>query len=113
MSFAICPRCDGAGTHTNPAIDGNGITTSEMDELGEDFREDYLAGVYDIRCERCRGDRVVLACSICQTPAAEGVNDEGERFELCVDHLGPRELESYLEEARYRAEVEAERRMGA
>lgn len=57
--FEVCDRCRGHGTHTNPAIDGNGITASEMAELGPDFREDYMNGVYDIRCTRCNGQRVI------------------------------------------------------
>jgi hypothetical protein len=55
----VCPRCDGTGSHTNPAIDGNGITSSEMAEMGDDFREDYMNGLYDVRCETCRGANVV------------------------------------------------------
>jgi hypothetical protein len=55
----LCSRCRGEGTHTNPSIDGNGITQSEMDELGEDFREDYMRGVYDVQCSVCKGKRVV------------------------------------------------------
>lgn len=57
--FEVCDRCRGHGSHTNPAIDGNGITRSEMGELGPEFLEDYLSGVYDVRCERCNGLRVV------------------------------------------------------
>lgn len=57
--FEVCPRCEGAGSHVNESIDGNGITQSEMEELGEDFREDYLAGHYDVQCTVCKGQRVV------------------------------------------------------
>jgi hypothetical protein len=57
----VCGRCQGTGKHTNPSIDGNGITQSEMEELGEDFREDYLSGVYDITCTECHGRNVVPA----------------------------------------------------
>ena len=28
--FEVCHRCQGTGTHTNPSIDGNGITASEI-----------------------------------------------------------------------------------
>ena len=55
----LCPTCQGRGTHVNRAIDGNGITGAEMDELGEDFREDYFAGRFDVRCEECKGANVV------------------------------------------------------
>lgn len=57
--FEVCERCRGFGEHTNPAIDGNGITRSEMEELGPDFFEDYMSGVYNIRCEECNGHRVI------------------------------------------------------
>jgi hypothetical protein len=56
----ICSRCDGKGTHVNPNIDGNGITGEEMSELGPDFFEDYMGGVFDVRCEECRGEKIVL-----------------------------------------------------
>ena len=58
--YAVCDHCNGNGTHVNPNIDGNGITSDEMAELGPDFREDYLSGVYDVICGECKGKRVVL-----------------------------------------------------
>jgi hypothetical protein len=57
--FELCPRCQGAGTHTNPSIDGNGITSSEWAEWDDDDRETYMSGGYDVRCETCKGERVV------------------------------------------------------
>lgn len=54
----VCDRCQGKGTHTNPSIDGNGISAEEFDE-DPDFAEDYLSGVYDIICEVCNGRNVV------------------------------------------------------
>lgn len=93
----VCPRCRGEGKHVNPAIDGNGITQSEMAELGDDFREDYLAGVYDVPCEECGGLRVIDAV------------DE----ERCDPELLKRWQDWQRDEAEYRAQVAAERRMGA
>jgi hypothetical protein len=55
----VCYTCNGTGKTVNPDIDGNGITQSEMDELGEDFREDYMSGVYDVQCRTCKGERVI------------------------------------------------------
>jgi len=55
----VCPRCRGKGTHVNPSIDGNGITSDEMEELGDEFLESYLSGVYDVKCHECNGLRVV------------------------------------------------------
>lgn len=60
--FKVCPRCEGTGTHTNPNIDGNGITQSELSEIlhdDPDFLDDYVGGVYDITCQECKGKRVV------------------------------------------------------
>lgn len=93
--FEVCPRCEGRGSHTNPSIDGNGITSSEWDEWGEEEKETYMSGGYDVSCERCDGQRVVL------------VVDQ--------EHADPKLLALYLEgeedSARCRAEQRAERRM--
>jgi len=59
MSWNVCPRCDGEGGYVNPAIDGNGITSDEMHELGEEFEFEYRSGTYDVLCELCGGRRVV------------------------------------------------------
>ncbi len=93
----LCSRCDGNGTHTNPAIDGNGITGDEMRELGEDFQRDYMSGVYDVSCEACKGQRWVLVVDrdTC-TP------EQLKAWDTHMDDLAA----SY-------AESEAERRMGA
>ena len=66
--FAVCPRCAGHGTHANPAFDG--MTGDDLDEMGEeqyDFIEEYTSrgGMYDVNCERCSGQRVVLADCTC------------------------------------------------
>ena len=55
----VCPSCKGTGSHVNPSIDGNGITQSEMYELGDDFMDNYLGGTYDIECIECNGRNVV------------------------------------------------------
>lgn len=95
--YEVCGRCRGTGTHTNPSIDGNGITSDEMHELGDDFREDYMNGVYDVQCYECKGERVVL------------ILDE--------DRATPEQLKEYEDEQRaiyeLRQEEEMERRMGA
>lgn len=59
--WEICSRCRGNGTIVNPNIDGNGITSSEMEELGDEFMEDYMGGVYDVTCDNgCGGSGKVL-----------------------------------------------------
>jgi len=49
--WAICSRCDGHGKHVHPAIDGNGITSSEWAEWDDEEREMYFGGGYDVGCE--------------------------------------------------------------
>lgn len=82
MRKEVCDRCHGEGAHVNPAIDGHGITSDEMEELGDDFREDYLSGRYDVRCEECDGLRVVdvLDRERC-TPEQLKAWDEAEQAE--------------------------------
>jgi hypothetical protein len=58
--YEVCDRCGGEGTHTNPAIDGNGITASEWAEWDYEDRENYMNGVYDVTCEECNGANVIL-----------------------------------------------------
>lgn len=93
----VCDRCRGRGTHTNPSIDGNGITSAEWAEWDDDDREGYLTGAYDVMCEECHGRNVME------------VVDE--------DQLGPEHLEAWNQQVQdeydYRAEIRAEQRMGA
>lgn len=69
--FVVCPRCRGRGVHVNPAIDGHGLTAEDVDQAGPEFLEDYLAGVYDVACERCGGRRVVLEPDPARLTAAQ------------------------------------------
>jgi hypothetical protein len=78
-SFEVCGRCRGHGTHTNPNIDGNGITSSEWAEWDEEDQETYMAGGYDVPCEECGGARVVLVvdCETCERePVLKAALDE-------------------------------------
>lgn len=55
----VCPRCRGEGTHMNPAIDGNGISTDDECWQDDGFREMYFSGGYDVTCEECNGANVI------------------------------------------------------
>ena len=94
--FEVCSRCDGRGKHVNPSVDGHGISREEFDE-DPDFEEAYFRGDYDVVCLECGGNRVTLAADWAKMDAAEK--------EMYNDHL--------RQEREYRAEVAAERRMGA
>ena len=96
----MCERCLGEGRHTNPSIDGHGITQSEMAELGEEFFEDYMSGVYDVGCEECKGIGKVKIVD-------EARLGREQRMEY-ADYV------EYLDELLYaEAEQAAERAMGA
>jgi len=98
--YEVCQTCEGQGKHVNPAIDGNGLSREDFDE-DPDFRESYFNGDYDVTCQECGGQRVVLEID----------EAEAKRQGLKTD------LEAYYEqgreEAAYQAECAAERRMGA
>jgi len=57
--YDVCPSCDGQGSYVNPSIDRHGISADEWAEWGEEEREHYQRGVYDVPCGECGGLRVV------------------------------------------------------
>lgn len=79
---AVCHHCGGEGTTVNPSIDDNGITGQEMEEMGDDFRESYMAGDYDVSCPGCNGNRVLdildweMLSPKLQAAAQEYINEE-------------------------------------
>lgn len=80
--YKVCPRCSGTGTHVNPSIDGNGLTCEAFAEAGDDFRADYMAGLYDVPCIECSGRRVVLELDRVRCPKAlRKAYDEFQREE--------------------------------
>lgn len=91
--FVVCDCCKGRGTHVNPSVDGNGISAEEFAE-DPDFKESYLAGHYDVTCQKCGGLRVVA------------VLDE----ERCSAQILKAYYKQQEEEARYQAECASERR---
>ena len=99
FTIEICPACNGRGTTSRDVeCDGGGFTASEWADQDEDFREDYMAGVYDRPCDECRG-----------LPGRVKVPD--------LKCLSRRDRKLYREQqqadADYRRVSEAERRMGA
>ncbi len=93
--WEVCDRCHGEGKHTNPSIDGNGITSSEWQEMcyeDEDFAENYFNGAYDVVCEKCDGKRVMKVVNLAamsESWVAEYHKQEERRRD--------EELESYYE----------------
>ena len=94
--FEVCSTCRGTGTHVNPSIDSNGLTREDFDE-DPDFLESYMQGNYDVSCYECGGKRV--------SPAIDETNADKEVLR--------RLRERQRDDAEFRRECEAERRMGA
>jgi hypothetical protein len=63
--FVVCPTCEGHGTH-GP---GHVYTMDEVEEAfgpeADEVMAEYRAGTYDVRCETCKGQRVVRADCSC------------------------------------------------
>lgn len=91
--FEICSVCDG---HGKSSAYLGAYTADEMAEQGPDFREEYMAGAYDRTCDECRGDGKVMVADRSRMTAAQ-IKAYDEELD---------------DEAEWRAEVEAERRMG-
>jgi len=90
----VCPQCRGEGSSS---LYLGSYTQSEMDEQGQEFYEEYMTGAYDRTCDTCGGLRVI-----------DEVNEDAMPAEL------RKEWEEWQRNAwSYRAECEAERRMGA
>lgn len=97
----VCPRCEGEGKHVNPAIDSHGISPEEFD-ADPDFAEGYFSGRYDVRCEGCKGDRVI-----------DEVDEKACRKSLSHWKGLMRYRNAQRMRAEHEAECAAERRIGA
>jgi hypothetical protein len=91
--WEICHSCQGNGTSS--AYLG-AFTREDMDEMGDEFMEDYMRGAYDRACDECGGSGKVR------------VVDE----ERCPPELLKELRDQEEAEAEYQAMVAAERRMG-
>jgi hypothetical protein len=60
----VCDRCEGFGTHLNPNIGQHAYSPEEFNEAfdDEESREAYFTrgGMYDVQCEECHGNKVIL-----------------------------------------------------
>ena len=54
--WELCGKCRGGGTQD--CFTG-GMTSSELDEAGDEFIDDYLAGHYSVPCSECGGRTTV------------------------------------------------------
>ena len=91
--YEVCHRCQGKGTHVNPAVDGHGISPEEFAE-DPSFEENYFGGVYDITCQECNGERVEL------------VPDENSTDKAALKHYEEWATEKYQAERERAHEIE-------
>ena len=56
VKMEVCPVCRGRGEHSRNL---GAFSADEMDEMGDEFRQDYIAGNYNATCDECKGLRVV------------------------------------------------------
>lgn len=57
ITYEVCPECQGRGR-----VLGNAFRGQVLDEdlvADEEFMEGYLGGAYDVKCDYCKGLRVV------------------------------------------------------
>jgi hypothetical protein len=104
----VCDRCEGHGTHLNPSIGNHAYSSEEFYESfpDEEDREQYFArgGIYDVRCESCKGNNVVL---IVDAEACES----NTRLAPIYSAWEKQEIEAEREMADWRAEMRMESMM--
>ena len=98
--WGVCDRCGGRGVHDHEAF-SNGLTAADFDE-DPDFREEYMAGRYDVQCASCNGLRVVPVIDDARVA-------RDEEYARLVDVYDEYTMSVYAGEL----EAAAERRMGA
>jgi len=80
----VCFRCNGEGTHVNPSIDGDGLTSEDMSDL--DFMRSYIRGNYDVTCEECKGNKVLDVLDYDRlSPKLQAAVDRGEEEKAMVE----------------------------
>lgn len=96
----VCPSCEGRGTTLIPGMRGHAYTHDQLDELGEDFIDEMMSGVYDTVCNECQGKRITATPIVSDLSEQDLARLEAHYEDLYTLH-------------QMRLEVEAERRMGA
>ena len=56
---SVCPECDGSGVTLCDGLRGVALSSQEFFE-DPDFAERYYGGHYDVKCDHCNGNNVVV-----------------------------------------------------
>ena len=84
-----CNDCNGDGcTSAHVECEGGGFTQGEWGEMDDDFRQDYMAGKYDVPCKTCKGAGTIIAevhthCSSCNKELPPEIC--GAEYPYCSD----------------------------
>ena len=89
----VCPECNGTGKHLNATFRHQAVEPDLVQD--EEFMDMYMGGHFDVACTRCHGNNVV------------------DRPIDVPEVLKQYREEAWEEEMEYRAQVRAERMMGA
>lgn len=54
-----CEECDGTGAVLRDGLRGHAFSSEELFE-DPDFAEGYFRGDYDVQCDVCRGEKIVV-----------------------------------------------------
>lgn len=87
VHFEVCPTCGGKGHHTNPSVDAGGLTSSDF-ENDPGFMEEYLSGIYNVRCYECDGKRVVPRTDDPQALAEIEEDEDFRRMQAAERSMG-------------------------
>jgi hypothetical protein len=99
----VCYGCEGEGFQLHPSMRGHAYTQDEFREaFDEEQRVEYFkrGGMYDVKCEVCKGNNVVDEVDEDRLTAEQRVHFEA----WCASQQG---------DAEYEAMCRAERDMGA
>lgn len=93
---AVCPTCDGEGTTLCDPLRGVAFSPEQMHD-DPDFRENYFGGAYDVACDQCSGNKIVLEA-------------DPEFFNALPETIREDFERKISNDRRHEAEVESERR---
>lgn len=107
--YEVCHRCEGHGTHLHPAIGEHAYTPEEFNEsfFEDEDKEEYFkhGGKYDVACEECHGNRVVL--EVDEEACKKACKRDPKLKELLIKYY-----EKGREDAEYKRLCAAERKFG-
>jgi hypothetical protein len=69
--WAICDLCRGSGGHSNRF---GAYSADEWNEQDDEFRENYISGLYDERCDDCNGSGKILVLD------EDALSDEARQY---------------------------------